>query len=150
MGKTFQVFTLLYYEVKRSSCGCQVTIWHLGCFHVLAIANNVTMDIRVCVSFSIYNFVLIYAQASQVVLVVKNPPANSGDMKGEFNSWEDPLEEELAGYSSVLAWKIPWTEESVGLVCGVTKSRTRLKWLSTDICPGVGLLDQMVVLYLVF
>ena len=25
--------------------------------------------------------------------------------------WEDPLEEEMATYSSILAWKMPWTEE---------------------------------------
>ena len=25
--------------------------------------------------------------------------------------WEDPLEEEMATHSSILAWKIPWTEE---------------------------------------
>ena len=25
--------------------------------------------------------------------------------------WEDPLEEEIAAHSSILAWKIPWTEE---------------------------------------
>ena len=25
--------------------------------------------------------------------------------------WEDPLEEEIATHSSILAWKIPWTEE---------------------------------------
>ena len=25
--------------------------------------------------------------------------------------WEDPLEEEMATQSSILAWKIPWTEE---------------------------------------
>ena len=29
--------------------------------------------------------------------------------------WEDPLEEELANHSSILAWKIPWTEEHEGL-----------------------------------
>ena len=29
-------------------------------------------------------------------------------------SWEDPLEEEMATYSSVLAWEVPWTEESGG------------------------------------
>ena len=29
--------------------------------------------------------------------------------------WEDPLEEEMAIHSSILAWKIPWTEESGGL-----------------------------------
>ena len=29
--------------------------------------------------------------------------------------WEDPLEEEMATHSSILAWKIPWTEEPDGL-----------------------------------
>ena len=29
--------------------------------------------------------------------------------------WEDPLEEEAATHSSILAWKIPWTEEPGGL-----------------------------------
>ena len=41
--------------------------------------------------------------------------------------WEDPLEEEIATHSSILAWEIPWTEESGGLQpTGVTK---RWKWL---------------------
>ena len=30
-------------------------------------------------------------------------------------SWEDPLEEEMATHSSILAWDIPWTEEPGGL-----------------------------------
>ena len=29
--------------------------------------------------------------------------------------WEDPLKEEMATHSSILAWRIPWTEEPVGL-----------------------------------
>ena len=29
--------------------------------------------------------------------------------------WEDPLEKEMATHSSILAWRIPWTEESGGL-----------------------------------
>ena len=29
--------------------------------------------------------------------------------------WEDPLEKEIATQSSILAWKIPWTEEPGGL-----------------------------------
>ena len=28
--------------------------------------------------------------------------------------WEDPLEEEMTTHSSILAWRIPWTEEPVG------------------------------------
>ena len=31
--------------------------------------------------------------------------------------WEDPLEEEMAAHSSILAWKIPWMEEPGGLQC---------------------------------
>ena len=47
--------------------------------------------------------------------------------------WEDPLEEVMATHSSILAWRIPWTEEPGGLrgawqaaVHGVTKSQTLL------------------------
>ena len=29
--------------------------------------------------------------------------------------WEDPLEKEMATHTSILAWKIPWTEEPGGL-----------------------------------
>ena len=29
--------------------------------------------------------------------------------------WEDPLEEEMATHTSILAWKIPWTEDPGGL-----------------------------------
>ena len=29
--------------------------------------------------------------------------------------WEDPLEKEMATHSSILAWRIPWTEELGGL-----------------------------------
>ena len=39
--------------------------------------------------------------------------------------WEEPLEKEMATHSSTLAWKIPWTEEPLGLH-GVAKSWTRL------------------------
>ena len=40
--------------------------------------------------------------------------------------WEDPLEYEMATHSSILAWRIPQTEELGGLYNGVTKSCTRL------------------------
>ena len=40
---------------------------------------------------------------------------------------EDPLEEEMATHSSILAWKIPWTEEPGGLQSmGSQKSQMRL------------------------
>ena len=51
-------------------------------------------------------------------LVVKNPPANATDAQ---ETWvqslgrETLLEEEMATHSSILAWRIPWTEEPGGL-----------------------------------
>ena len=42
--------------------------------------------------------------------MVKNPPATAGEA-GRFLGREDPLEEGMATHSSILAWRIPWTEE---------------------------------------
>ena len=51
--------------------------------------------------------------ASQVALVVKNPPANGKDPKdtGSITGWEDPLEEDVSTYSGIIAWRIPRTEK---------------------------------------
>ena len=46
----------------------------------------------------------------KVVLEVKNPPANAGDTSSVLG-WEDPREEGMATHSSILAWRISWTEE---------------------------------------
>ena len=45
--------------------------------------------------------------------VVKNTPANQEMHKMLVQSlgWEDPLEEDMATHSSILAWRIPWTEK---------------------------------------
>ena len=49
--------------------------------------------------------------------MVKKPPSNTGDTRDVVQSLglEDPLEEGLATYSSILAWRIPWTEGPGGL-----------------------------------
>ena len=46
--------------------------------------------------------------------MVKNPPAMQ-EMWVQFLGWEDPLEEVMAAHPSILAWRIPWTEEPGGL-----------------------------------
>ena len=42
--------------------------------------------------------------------MVKNPPAMQEMWVGSLG-WEDPLEKRMATHSSILAWRIPWTEE---------------------------------------
>ena len=51
--------------------------------------------------------------ASQVALVVKNLPANAGDIKVQVQSpgQEDFLKEGMATHSSILVWRIQWTGE---------------------------------------
>ena len=56
--------------------------------------------------------------------MAKNLPANEGDAVQSLGR-EDPLEEEMATHSSILAWRISWTEES-GKLPGVAKSQTPL------------------------
>ena len=46
--------------------------------------------------------------------MVKNPPAVQ-ETQVQSLGHEDPLEKEMATHSSILAWRIPWTEESGGL-----------------------------------
>ena len=49
--------------------------------------------------------------------VVKNPPTMQEPQETRVRSlgWEDALEEEMATHSSILAWRIAWTEEPGGL-----------------------------------
>ena len=68
--------------------------------------------------------------ASQVALVVKNPPANAGNIRdaGSIPGLGRSLEKEMTTPSSILAWRIPWTEEPGGLPSkGSQKSWTSLR-----------------------
>ena len=58
-------------------------------------------------------------QASQVVLLVKNPAASAGDVSERCGSQprnrEDPLEEGMATHSDIFTWRMPSTDEPGGL-----------------------------------
>ena len=62
---------------------------------------------------------------SLVVPMVKNLPAMQ-EMRVRSLGWEDFLEKGKATRSSILVWRIPWTEEHGRLQSGVTKSQTQL------------------------
>ena len=55
--------------------------------------------------------------------LVKNLPTMQ-EMQVQSLGWEDPLEKELATHSSILAWRIPWTEET-GKVQSMELQRVR-------------------------
>ena len=67
--------------------------------------------------------------ASQVALVVKNPPVNAGDVRdmGLIHGLGRSLDQEMATHSSILAWRIPWTEEP-GRLQSTGSQRVRHDW----------------------
>ena len=52
----------------------------------------------------------MYVNAFLVAQTIKNPPATQ-ETWVQFLGWEDPLEKHMATHSSILAWRIPRTEE---------------------------------------
>ena len=70
---------------------------------------------------------------SQMVLVIKNPLANAGNA-GSISGSGDPLEEGMATHSSILFWRIPWTEEPGGLQ-SMGSQRVRHDWSDLACTP---------------
>ena len=59
--------------------------------------------------------------------VVKKTCPSIQEMQARFPGWEDPLEKEMAIHTSILAWRIPWTEEPSGLQ-SIGWHRAGLNW----------------------
>ena len=79
--------------------------------------------------------------------MVKNLPAMQ-ETQVQSLDWEDPLEKGMATYSSILTWRIPWTEEPDGLqamgsssLCGGCCWNTEDQ-ISSPVWRGLGRLDR--------
>ena len=101
---------------------------HLGCFHALDIVNSGAINIVVFVSFSFIVFSgytpssgiagsyggfipsFFKEYTSLVAQMVKHLPVMRETWVLSLGQ-EDPVEKEMATYSSTLAWKTPWMEE---------------------------------------
>ena len=64
-------------------------------------------------------------RASLVAEMIQSPPAVQETWVRSLG-WEDPLEKEMPTHSSILAWRIPWTEEPGGLQSMESQSWTQL------------------------
>ena len=68
--------------------------------------------------------------------LVKNLPADGGDWVW-FLGWEDPLEEEMATHSSILVWRITWTEEPGGQQSMGSQELDTTEWLNHHYVPAL-------------
>ena len=62
------------------------------------------------INIQLYNIIYNIIWASLVAQMVKRLPTMR-ETQVQYLGWEDPLEKEMATHSSILAWKIPWTED---------------------------------------
>ena len=93
----------------RSSVSCTVTL------------GRNSVSIPLCV--------LELLRTSPVAQLVKNLPAVQETWVQSLG-WEGPLEKEMATHSSILAWRIPWTEEPGGLQ-STGSQRVRYSWTTS-------------------
>ena len=70
-----------------------------------------------------------YSNTSPVAQMVKRLPT-TWEMRVQSLGWEDLLEKEMATHSSILSWKIPWTEEPVRLQSTVSQ-RVGHDWVTS-------------------
>ena len=83
--------------------------------HHLLIVSSHGREGKQSFSFSSYIATNPMTGVSQVALVGKNPPTGDVEIRTVPSlGQEDPLEKEMAAHSSILAWKIPWTERLMG------------------------------------
>ena len=78
---------------------------------------------------------LQYSRASLVAQLIKNPPTMQKTWVPSLG-WEDSLEEGMATHSSILAWRIPGTEEPGGLQ-SMGLERVRYDWATNTFTPRI-------------
>ena len=99
--------------------------------------NFITWDL--CVSLCVFiNHKAYdgYEWTSLVAEVVKNPPAKQDTWVRSLGQ-ENPLKKGMATHSSILAWKIPWTEEP-GRLQSMGLQRVRQNWATKHTYPSFG------------
>ena len=113
----------------------------MSCYEDLSLLSLICpSDMIVCVGVYTYishicMYMHIYTQGTSLVTqTVKNLPAMQETQETWVQSlgWEDPLEKEMGAHSSILAWKIPWTEEPCRLQ-SLGSQRVRHDWATNSI-----------------
>ena len=99
---------------------------HLGFSHFWAVIHcHEHLHMNMFQSFSRFQFIW----TSLVVQMVKNLPAMQKTQVQSLG-WEDPLEKGMAALSSILAWRIPWTEDR-GRLQYIGSQRVGRAWVIT-------------------
>ena len=122
------IYSVFYHPHEESSLFPDTTSCFLATKSSELLFNILLFQVEI-IRLWIWCWRYSFPWASWVALVVKNLPANAGDLRKEglIPGLGHPLEEGMATHSSILAWRIPWTEEPGGLQ-SIGSQRVRHDW----------------------
>ena len=114
---------------------------HTQCIFSFAYIVSITTDIKISIynnATLIYSIHVCYLRTFAVLIRALLMAKMAKTLPAVQETWvrspgqEDPLEKEMATHSSILAWRIPWTEEP-GEYMGLQKSPTQLSNQTTSL-----------------
>ena len=110
----FLIASFIFLELSFKSCLYifEINPLSVASFAIIFSQSEGCLFTLLIVSFVVQKFIFI--GASLVSQLVKNLPPMQ-ETQVQSLGQEDPLEKEMANHSSILSWKIPWTEEPSGL-----------------------------------
>ena len=129
-------------QLWQSSWNWSSVVWSAIILIVLSTVNLHFQGWSVPISLRPFlGMMVACVTSSQVVLVVKNLPASSGDLRDRFDPWVRKIPWRRAWQPTpVFLPGGPHVQRSlVGFSPWVTQSRTQLKWLNMDACHGCSL-----------
>ena len=126
-------FWLIWWNERYSvyRFGFSLSLAQPDIFYVLYSVHYLFMNVLIFIIYIYRIFYGVNLPASLVAHIVKNPPAMQ-ETRVRSLGQEDPLEEDMATHSSILAWRLPWTEDPGGLQ-SMGSQRVRHDW-ATFIC----------------
>ena len=110
-----------------------------------SIVNEAEIYVILVFSYFFFSYFFFSSRTSLVAQLVKNLPAVQETWVWSLG-WEDSLEKEMATHSSILAWKISWTQDPGGLQ-SMGLQRVRHDWVTNTYLLAFSMIQQMLAIW---
>ena len=119
----------IFFPLKETLFIIEGGLFFVFCFSTVTRLVNLACPYSLSLSHTFLHVIYTQNGASQVLQCrICLPGQKTQETQVQSLSWEDPLEKEMATHSSILAWKIPWTEKADRLQQSMGSQRIRHGW----------------------
>ena len=114
LSVTFSLKSVKQHKQKKILHSDVILTKHPHIHFILPSVSKVVVEMNIFLFNKLFFFSYLSLSSFPCSSVGKESACSAGDRVRSLG-WEDPLEKEMATHSSILAWKISWTEEPGGL-----------------------------------